>query len=120
MNEEQKQVSKSDAADYVKTLGRDGAYLEIDVSGLDDYVMSVLNSKIKSPSMMVLKSARFDISDPGIIDKLRWAYETFLHLAEVSSLDAKQKSFMFFKAALEAGILKLAEQTAKPMVKYGG
>lgn len=120
MSEEQKnQVTKSDAVDYVKTLGRDGAYVELNMESFGTDLMKFLDDYGDWPKQMVLKAGRFDITDPEIMDLAKKAFRIISTSEETKDMNYKQIGFFFFKKVFETGLKSLAEGQ-KPLVKYGG
>lgn len=120
MSEEQiNQVTKNNAVDYVKTLGRDGAYVELDMDTLGVALIKILEENGNWPKQIVFKAGRFEITDPEIVDVVKKAFEKIASSEETKDMTPKQIGFVFFKKIFEAGLKSFAEGQ-KPLVKYGG
>ena len=100
MSEEQiDQVTKNDAVDYVKTLGRDGAYVELDMETLGATLKKGLEND-NWPKQIVLKAGRFEITDPEIMDIVKKSFEKIASSEETKDMSPTQIGFVFFKKIL--------------------
>lgn len=117
---EANQVSKAEAADYVKTLGRDGSYLEIDMTKIGETLLGWIEEEISTPwpKQIVLKASRFDITDVKVMSAMRKVFDDIFSQDENRGMSLAQISFLFFKKIFEIGVLTLAENK-KPLIKYG-
>ena len=118
MNDNQ-ESSKNDAKEYAHKLGRDGAYLESDIENIGEILFDRLKEGEKWPSQVVLRAARYDITDPFYIEAMKISFEWFARQNEVRGMDTKQIGFLFFKNVLDAGLRYMVRENKKPMVKYG-
>lgn len=120
MSEEQtNQVSKSEAIDYVKTLGRDGSYLELDMETIGPSLMKIIGEDGSWPKQIVLKAGRFDITDPFYIEAMKITFEWISRKGKEEGLSDKQIGFLFFKNVFDAGLRYMVRENHKPMIKYG-
>jgi hypothetical protein len=113
------ETQKSDAAEYVHSLGRDGSYVELDVMEAAEFLFWVLEDKKPWPRQMVIKASRLDVTDPKIMADFKAAFEAFVKSDEVRGLDYGQMGFLFFKKVFDTGLRGMTPTTIGPIVKYG-
>ena len=83
------------AVAHEQTVGRDGAYVELDVAQL-------ATTDLSNAKMIVLKAARIEISDPLEISALKHLIAG--QAMSQSNLDPVQKSFWLFKMIILSGL----------------
>ena len=92
---------------HTQTIGRDGAYVEIDASQL-------ATADLSHAKMIVLKAGRIEITDPKCVELLK-GIQLFTNgnppPTQIDNsrdwtvgLTAEQKSFQLFKRIFEAGL----------------
>ncbi|MCK9435371.1 MAG: hypothetical protein M0R32_11340 [Candidatus Cloacimonetes bacterium] len=120
MSEEKtNEVSKNDAVDYTKTLGRDGSYLELDMESFGETLMKIIGEGKEWPKQIVLKAGRFDITDPNMITALKNSFEWFCKKEDFKDLSPYQIGFLFFQNVFDSGLRYMIRENQKPMIKYG-
>lgn len=120
MTEQNQDSKKAEVADYTKTLGRDGSYLELDMDSLGQTLMQILKTGSEWPKQVVLKAGRFDITDPSYIEAFKNTFEWIARKGEKEGMSDKQIGFLFFKSVFDSGLRYMIRENHKPMVKYGG
>lgn len=103
--DDQKKIS-----DRSKQVGRDGSYLELDAQ---DLVSAYLNGELQKAKMVVLKSARIELSDPVVVsalaDKIKNAAENWDSsnaVNDVKGMSGEQLSFYILLNIISVGLTK--------------
>lgn len=122
--------SENQGADYLKRLGRDGAYVEIPVAQIGDELIRRSWTGEPWPSHIVVTSSRFDITDPALLGCLKRILSHVESLPETSGMEAGQIGVYAFNQIFKAGLIAMggeakaepqqaAAGASKPLVKYG-
>jgi len=99
---EQEQNSKN-MSDRSHEVGRDGAYLEVDVK---DLVSAYHNGDLEKAAILVIKSSRIEISEPQAVASVVDKVKEMMVSHEVSGMSNEQIGFYIMLNALIAGLKK--------------
>jgi hypothetical protein len=89
--------------EYVKNLGRDGAYVEYDVRQLHKLIATVKENK-PFPKMLVLRVGRLELSDASHIGQLEAWLKRLLSSHEIDGMNDEQVGFYVFRQIFEEGL----------------
>lgn len=93
----------ADINDRSKIVGRDGAYLEIDVK---DLVSAYRSGDLDKAEIVVLKSVRIELSDPLVVAGLKEHTRETISSNECEGMTDEQISFYIALRALVSGLKK--------------
>lgn len=101
VNQSNKDIA--DINDRSKIVGRDGAYLEIDVK---DLVSAYRSGDLDKAEIVVLKSVRIELSDPLVVAGLKDQTRKTISSNECEGMTDEQISFYITLKALVSGLKK--------------
>ena len=96
-------------SDRAKQIGRDGAYLEVQVR---DLLKANGDETLGSAKMLVLTECRLDVTEPGHVMAVKGIVEKVAggeYDDDLGGMDDEQKSFFVFRRIFETGLLAMAE-----------
>jgi len=85
------------SADYLKQLGRDGSYIEVDVQDL-------MTTDLSQAKMVVLKCARLEMSAPKQVEQLKRVLEALKATDELRNMTNAQMGFFGFRMIFDTGL----------------
>jgi len=96
-------------ADRAKEIGRDGAYLEVDVK---DLLMSQRRNELPVASMVVLRCGRIELSDPLHVDRLQAIMKDVAESRDkdFAGMSDEQVGFAVFRKVFEMGMEALLQK----------
>jgi hypothetical protein len=104
MAEDKREDVESQVVSEMHKKGRDGSYLELDVSKMGDLV-KIVREGGEWPKMVVLKSFRIELSEQDHVEGLCCAIQA--HLDGETELNDDQIGFKAFRSSLEFGLVEL-------------
>lgn len=104
---EKKQAEKTISA----SVGRDGAYLEMDVSDMSPLIDQIRLADSVKAKMIVLKSGRLDLS-AEIAKQFIAVVSSSIDKPDMEDMSAEQQGFYVFRKIFEEGVRSLYEKEA--------
>ena len=96
-------------SDYTKQLGRDGSYVEMDVTAMDAMIEALRNGTEFKPKMICLKQARLDLSEQGQVSDFLATCSELVDSPETEGMDNAQMGLWMFRRIFEAGLEAISE-----------
>jgi len=100
---EEQEVDSQAIEDRSKIVGRDGAYLEIDAKNL---VSTYKSGELDKAVMIVLTSARIELSDPLVVASMKDKTKDAISSGECEGMTDEQIGFYVVLNALVSGLKK--------------
>ena len=97
--------------DLIKQLGRDGSYVEMDVSKMDAMIDALRNGTEFRPKMICLKQGRLDLSEPDQVQGFLSACSSLVDSPETEGMDNAQMGLWMFRKIFEAGIKAVRDRS---------
>jgi len=85
-------------------LGKDDAYLELDVEKIDAIIDAIRTDKALDFKMLAVLCQRIELSDPKHIRAIKKAFSEIIDAPETESFDNRQMGLYVFKKIFEAGL----------------
>ena len=89
--------------EYMQLLGRDGAYVEYEISKLSELV-KLAKQGDEFPKMITLLCGRLELSDVNDVKAFRNALQSYADNPETTGMSPEQLGFYVFKKIFETGI----------------
>ena len=89
--------------EYMKNLGRDGAYVEADVRELQKLAIDLKAGELP-PKMLDLKSIRLELTDQAHVEAFCNILKQYSDHKDTIGMDAEQLGFFVFRKVFEHGL----------------
>ena len=99
-----------EAGEYVKTLGRDEAYVEMDVANMEPLLNAVRLGADFKAKQIVLKCGRLDLSEPRQLQAFMRCVAKMIDTQETKNMSDEQMGFYLFRKIFETGIETILDE----------
>ena len=96
-------TTAANPTEYLKLIGRDGAYAEYGLDRLHELVQSVKENK-PLPKVIALTVPRLELSDPKHIHNLQETIANMVRNGEFEGMDKEQIGLLIFRAICIYGL----------------
>jgi hypothetical protein len=90
--------------EHLRHLGRDGAYLEVDVRAMGPLLEAARHGEPCPAKMLVLQNGRLELSDPAHVEAFYRVLRREANAPDWAGMDEEQRGFAIFRKIFENGL----------------